>query len=396
MNTAISEIDKYSAEWTAVRHKLHRHPELGYEEHRTAGVVKEHLSAMGLDYEDRIGVTGVVSVITGTAGQSDRAVGLRADMDALPIQEENAFDHRSQVDGKMHGCGHDGHTTMLLAAARYLVENRARFSGRVVLIFQPGEEGHAGARAMIEDGLFRRFPVDAVYAQHNWPSMAPGTIGVNPGPMMAGIDTFTIMIRGVGGHGAHPHQAIDPTIAAGQIITAIQSIVSRSLNPLDSGVISLHGLDAGAPGRLSIVPETVRLDGMAKWYREQVQDILRSRLQTVVQKTAEAFGASAELDYRPLYPPTVNTAAEACRVARIGETLVGADKVVSDMEPSMGSEDFAFMLREKPGAYFRLGQGGQPGCFLHNPRYDFNDEVIPLGAAMLAQIALDDLAGREA
>lgn len=393
MHPTVAAIAGRLEELTRLRHDLHRHPELGFEEHRTAALVAERLAALGLAVETGIGRTGVVAVVQGTGGSSNRAVALRADMDALPIAEENEFAHRSQAPGRMHGCGHDGHTTMLLGAAGWLAENRARFAGTVVLVFQPGEEGHAGARAMIEDGLFRRFPVDAVYALHNWPSMPAGTIGVNPGAMMAAIDTFTLRVHGVGGHGAHPHQAIDPTVAAAQIIVAIQSILSRSLNPLDAGVISLHALQAGAPDRLSIVPETVRIDGMAKWYREEVQEILRTRLATVAGRTAEAFGARAELDYRPLYPPTLNTAEEAARVARVAAELAGPESVVRDMPPSMASEDFAFMLREKPGAYFRLGQGGEPGRFLHNPRYDFNDATIPLGAAMLAAIALDDLAG---
>jgi hippurate hydrolase len=243
---------------------------------------------------------------------------------------------------------------------------------------------------MIEDGLFGRFPVDAVYALHNWPSLPAGTIGLNPGPMMAGIDRFTLRIVGVGGHGGHPHQTIDPIVAAAHIVAAIQSIVSKNVNPLDSGVVGLHYMHAGAPSALSVVPETVDLAGMVKWYRKPVQEILERRLREVVANCAAMFGTRAELAYEPLYPPTINSADEAETVARVAERLIGKQNVRRDLEPSMGSEDFAFMLLEKPGAYFRLGTGS--GCPLHNPKYDFNDGVIPLGAAIFSAIVEDSLA----
>jgi hippurate hydrolase len=386
----IETIKGYQSELITLRRDLHAHPELGYEETRTAAVVANRLRALGLEVYTGLGRTGVVGVLRGKRNDSGRAVGLRADMDALPIVEENTFAHRSRHDGKMHGCGHDGHTTMLLGAARYLAETKS-FNGTVVFIFQPGEEGHAGARAMIEDGLFRRFPVDAVFALHNWPSLPAGTIGLNRGPMMAGIDRFKLTVEGIGGHGAHPHQAIDPIVATAQMITSLQTIVSRNVSPLDSAVLSFHFLQAGAPTALSVIPPEVKLAGMVKWYRAAVQETLRERLREVAASTAAAFRAKADLDYEALYPPTINAPEEADTVMRVGEKLFGAKQVMRTMEPSMGSEDFAFMLQQKPGAYFRLGQGGEAGCFLHNPKYDFNDDVIPVGIAMFAGIVEDRL-----
>lgn len=382
-------IEAYQPELIAIRHDLHAHPELGYEEVRTAGIVERHLRSYGVDeIHTGIGRTGVVGVIRGHGVASQRAVGLRADMDALPIREENTFDHHSRHLGKMHGCGHDGHTTMLLGAARYLAGTR-NFNGTACLFFQPGEEGHAGAQAMIEDGLFERFPVDAVYALHNWPSLPAGTVGLNAGPMMAGIDRFTMRVVGTGGHGGQPHQTIDPILVTAHIVSAIQSIVSKNVDPLDSGVIGLHYVKAGEPTALSVVPEAVDLAGMIKWYRKPVQEILERRLREVAENCAAMFGARVEFNFDPLYPPTINTAAEAETVARVSERLLGKQNVLRNVEPSMSSEDFAFMLLQRPGAYFRLGTGGQRP--LHNPNYDFNDSVIPLGAAIFAAIVEESL-----
>lgn len=387
-NPIVTAIERYQHELVAIRHDLHAHPELGYEELRTAGIIADQLKSFGVDeVHTGIGRTGVVGIVRGRGG-SRRAIGLRADMDALPVSEENSFAHRSRHSGKMHGCGHDGHTTMLLGAARYLAETR-KFDGAACLIFQPGEEGHAGARAMIEDRLFERFPVEAVYALHNWPSLPAGTVGLNAGPMMAGIDRFTIRIVGAGGHGGHPHHTVDPIVAAAHIVAAIQSIVSKNVNPFDSGVIGIHHLQAGSPTALSVVPEAADIAGMVKWYRKPVQEILERRLREVVRNCAAMFGARAEIAYEPLYPPTINTAREAELVARVAERFVGGKNVQRDLEPSMGSEDFAFMLLEKPGAYFRLGTGGAHP--LHSPKFDFNDHVMPVGAAILAAIVEDSL-----
>ncbi len=322
----------------------------------------------------------------GRADLSKRAIGLRADMDALPMREENDFSWRSTQGGLMHGCGHDGHTTMLIGAARALAATR-NFDGTVVLIFQPGEEGFAGAKAMIDDGLFERFPVDSVYAMHNWPSLPPGMIGINPGPMMAAADRIEITINGRGGHGAHPYMTIDPVLVAAHIITAAQSLVSRNVHPLDNAVVSLCALQAGDLGAFSVIPRQARLVGTVRTFKREVQDMIEERLGRLVESVAVGFGATATLDYRRSYPATINTAAEALFAGDVAASLVGEAKVIRDLPPSMGAEDFSFMLQTRPGAYLRLGQGGEGGCFLHSPRFDFNDEVLPLGAALFASLA---------
>ena len=380
-------IARWHDEFTAIRRDLHAHPELGFEEHRTARVVQERLAALGIEHHAGIGRTGVVAVIRGARDASGRAVGLRADMDALPMQEENHFAHRSRYDGRMHGCGHDGHTTMLLAAARYLAETR-RFDGTAYLIFQPGEEGYAGAKAMIEDGLFERFPAEQVFALHNWPGLPPGQIGITPGPAMAAADRVEITIDGKGGHGAHPHAAIDPVLVAGHIITAAQSVVSRNVSPIDTAVVSLCAMHAGHPGAMSVIPAHATLVGTVRTFRPATQDLIERRLTELVGSIAAAFGARATLKYERVYPATINHDREALFAADVAESLVGPDNVVRDLPPSMGAEDFSFMLQARPGAFARLGQGGaEGGCFLHNSTYDFNDDVIPLGAGYLAALA---------
>jgi hippurate hydrolase len=372
---------------TEFRRDLHAHPELGFEEHRTGALVAEKLRAYGVDeVHTGIGRTGVVGVIHGR-GSSSRALGLRADMDALPMGEENDFAHRSTRSGLMHGCGHDGHTTILLGAAQYLAATR-RFDGNVVLIFQPGEEGFAGAKVMIDDGLFRRFPVDEVYALHNWPALEPGRIGLNAGPMMASADRVEIIVCGKGGHAAHPHRAIDPVIVAAHIITAAQTIVSRNVAPLDAAVLSLCAIQAGNPGAFSVIPREARMVGTVRTFSADAQDLIEQRLTDLAQSTAKAFGAEARVIYERIYPATINHPQQARFAADTAAALVGEDNVVRNLEPSMGAEDFAFMLREKPGCYVRLGQGGgAEGCFLHNSRYDFNDAVIPLGSAFFSALA---------
>lgn len=388
-----AQIAEFHPELTAFRRDLHAHPELGFEEVYTAGRVAEALKLCGVDeVHTGIGKTGVVALVRGrgTPGPDApvRAVGLRADMDALPLTEHNSFAWKSQHPGRMHGCGHDGHTTMLLGAARYLAQTR-QFTGTAVLIFQPGEEGYAGARAMIEDGLFDRFPVDAVYGMHNWPGLAPGWIGVNPGPMMAAADRVTIYIKGRGGHGAHAYQTVDPVVVAGHIITAVQSIVARNVRPLDNAVISLCAMQAGDLAAMSVVPEMATLVGTVRSFDAGVQALVERRLTELCTAVAAGFGASAEVVYERLYPATINSGPEARFAAQVAATLVGADQVVDQMEPSMGAEDFAFMLQVKPGAYLRIGQGtahGVGSCHLHNSQYDFNDEILPLGAALHASL----------
>ena len=383
----VDHLRSHHAELTALRRDLHAHPELGFEEHRTAEIVARELDRIGVERHDRIGRTGVVGVIHGQNRDSGRAVGLRADMDALPMHEENDFAHVSRFKGRMHGCGHDGHTTMLLGAARYLAATR-RFNGTVYLIFQPGEEGFAGGKAMVDEGLFERFPADEIYALHNWPALPPGKIGVRAGPMMAAADRIEIHIEGRGGHGAHPHLSVDPVLVAGHIITAAQSIVARNVSPIDTAVVSLCAMHAGNLAAMSVIPREARLVGTVRTFRPQTQDAIERRLSELVHSIAAAFGASATLKYERVYPATVNSEREAAFAAQVADTLVGADNVIRDLEPSMGSEDFSFMLQQRPGAYARLGQGGaEGGCFLHNSRYDFNDEVIPLGAGYLAALA---------
>jgi amidohydrolase len=380
-------------ELTAFRRDLHAHPELGFEEVRTAERVADALRVCGVDeVHTGIAKTGVVGIIRGRGASAaaqrsaPKAIGLRADMDALPMREENDFSWRSSKSGLMHGCGHDGHTTMLIGAARALAATR-NFDGTAVLIFQPGEEGFAGAKAMIDDGLFERFPVDAVYAMHNWPSLPPGMIGINPGPMMAAADRIEITINGRGGHGAHPALTIDPVLVAAHIITAAQSLVSRNVHPLDNAVVSLCAMHAGDLGAFSVIPRQARLVGTVRTFKREVQDMIEDRLGRLVESVALGFGATATLDYRRSYPATINTPAEAQFAGDVAASLVGEAKVVRDLPPSMGAEDFSFMLQTRPGAYLRLGQGGEAGCFLHSSRFDFNDDVLPLGAALFARLA---------
>jgi hippurate hydrolase len=308
-------------------------------------------------------------------------------MDALPIQEENEFGHRSKTAGMMHGCGHDGHTTMLLGAAQYLAATR-NFDGTVHLIFQPGEEGFGGAKVMIDDGLFVRFPCDEVYALHNWPALPAGHIGLNPGPMMAAADRIEITISGRGGHAAHPHLTVDPVLIAGHIITAAQSIVARNTAPIDAAVVSLCSLAAGNPGAFSVIPREAKLVGTVRAFQHSIQDMIERRLAELVQSTARAFGGEATVAYQRIYPATINHAPQYEHAAHVAEDLVGRERVTRNLQPSMGAEDFAFMLQARPGCYARLGQGGvDGGCWLHNSRYDFNDAVIPLGAGFLAALA---------
>lgn len=377
-------ISGWKAELAAVRQDLHAHPELGFEEHRTARVIAQSLGLMGIEVHTGIGRTGVVGVIEGSSNTSGRMIGLRADMDALPMTECNTFAYRSSTLGRMHACGHDGHTTILLGAARYLAQTR-NFDGTAVVIFQPAEEGYGGAREMLLDGLFTRWNVDAVYALHNWPLLEPGQIGVSPGPTMAAADKVEITITGRGGHGAHPYLAIDPVLVAAHIIIAAQSIVSRNVNPLDSAVVSLCAIEAGSLNAMSVIPEQATLVGTIRTFKTTVQEMVETRLRTLAQSIAEGFGATAQVKYTRIYPATINHPYQAKFASDIAAALVGEANVQRDFPPSMGAEDFSFMLQAKPGAYLRLGQGGAAqGRLLHNARYDFNDEVIPLGASLLA------------
>ncbi|HYF21132.1 MAG TPA: M20 aminoacylase family protein [Ramlibacter sp.] len=383
---AFAHIAQFHPELTALRRDLHAHPELGFEEVYTSARVQEALRLCGVDeVHTGIGKTGVVGVIHGRRKDSGRMVALRADMDGLTMAEHNEFAWKSTRAGMMHGCGHDGHTAMLVGAARYLAETR-HFDGTAVLVFQPGEEGFAGAKAMIEDGLFDRFPVQTVYGMHNWPSLKPGTIGLTPGPMMAAADRVSIEITGRGGHGAHAYLAIDPVLVAAHIITAVQSIVSRNVPPVDGAVISLCAMQAGDLHAMSVIPGKATLVGTVRTFTAEVQALVERRLTELCSAVALGFGATAAVKYERIYPATVNSTAEAHFAADVAESLVGADHVVRDLEPSMGAEDFSFMLQVKPGAYLRIGQGGEGSCMLHNSRYDFNDEILPLGSALHASL----------
>ncbi|TFY97323.1 M20 aminoacylase family protein [Ramlibacter rhizophilus] len=385
-----AHIAQYHPDLTAFRRDLHAHPELGFEEVYTSGRVAEALRLVGVDeVHTGIGKTGVVGVVRGR-GRGTRMIGLRADMDALTMSEANEFPWRSARPGMMHGCGHDGHTAMLVGAARYLAETR-NFDGTAVLIFQPGEEGFAGARAMVQDGLFERFPVEAVYAMHNWPALKPGMIGTNPGPMMAAADRVTIEITGKGGHGAHAYLAVDPVLVAAHIITAAQSIVSRNVRPTDGAVVSLCAMQAGDLHAMSVIPAKATLVGTVRSFRPEVQDLLERRLSELCSAVALGFGATATVNYERIYPATVNSSAQAHFACDVAQGLVGADNVVRDLEPSLGSEDFSFMLQVKPGAYLRIGQGGEGSCMLHNNRYDFNDDILPLGSALHASLVEQSL-----
>ena len=385
---AFAHIAQYHPELVALRRDLHAHPELGFEEVYTAARVKEALQACGVDaIADGIGRTGLVATIRGRSTASGAMVGLRADMDALPMTEHNDFAWKSAKTGLMHGCGHDGHTAMLVGAARYLAATR-NFDGTAVLIFQPGEEGFAGARVMMEDGLFERFPVQSVYAMHNWPAMKAGTVGLNSGAMMAAADRITIEVTARGGHGAHPYQTVDVVLVAAHITTAVQSIVARNLRPLDSAVISLCAVQAGDLGAFSVLPGKATLVGTVRTFSAAIQNQIEERLHGLCSAIALGFGATATVHYERIYPATINTEAEAVFAGDVAEALVGAENLVRDLEPSMGAEDFSFMLQSKPGAYLRLGQGsGADSCGLHSSRYDFNDDVLPLGAALHASLA---------
>jgi len=360
----------------ALRHDLHAHPELAFEEHRSSDVVAAFLQSLGIEVHRGLAGTGVVGILRN--GDSTRSIGLRADMDALPVHEQNLFPHRSRHEGRMHACGHDGHTAMLLGAAQVLAGS-SDFNGTVVFIFQPAEETDGGARVMIEQGLFERFPVDAVFGMHNWPGLPAGQFAVHGGPVMACADQFDIVLSGHGGHAAMPQQARDPLIAAAALVQAVQTVVSRSLDPLDPAVISVTRFFAGGEA-YNVIPAEARIGGTVRAFRGEVQDRIEAALERLAGGIAAAHGVQSHLDYRRGFPPTVNTAAEAALCAEVAGAVAGAGNVRRDLAPSMGAEDFSYMLREKPGCYVWIGNGmAEGGCMLHNPRYDFNDAILPLG-----------------
>ena len=386
----IDSIVTQAATMAAVRRDIHAYPELGFKELRTADLVAQKLTEWGIPMHRGMGTTGVVGIVRN--GSSPRAVGLRADMDALPMQEFNTFAHASRHDGKMHACGHDGHTAMLLAAAQYLAKNR-NFDGTVYLIFQPAEESGGGAREMMGDGLFKKFPMDAVFGMHNWPGMPVGSFAVSPGPVMASSNEFKITIRGKGGHAALPHNGVDPVPAACQMVQAFQTIISRNKKPIDAGVISVTMIHAGAA--TNVIPDSCELQGTVRTFTLEVLDLIEQRMKQVAEHTCAAFSASCEFEFVRKYPPTINTAQEAGFARQVMADIVGEVNVLAQ-EPTMGAEDFAFMLQATPGAYCfigngegshrEVGHGGGP-CMLHNPSYDFNDDLIPLGASYWVRLA---------
>ncbi|MBV8912651.1 MAG: amidohydrolase [Acetobacteraceae bacterium] len=386
MTNPLDAIGRFAPELDTIRRDLHAHPELGLEEHRTAEIVARKLEEWGIEVHRGVGRTGVVGVLR--SGNGPGSVGLRADMDALPITEENEFPYRSRTHGIMHACGHDGHTAILLGAARYLAETR-NFNGTVHFIFQPGEEGVGGALAMLDDGLFERFPCDAVYALHNYVDLPLGQFAIRKGAQSAAGAFFDIEIEGRGAHGAYPHEGVDPVLVAAQMITALQSVVSRNVKPSDTAVVSVTRISAG--NAYNVIPRSARLAGTARAFQRETMALIEQRMRQVVEQVAAALGARATLDFRVLFAPLVNDPDEATAFADAAADLVGEANVDRDFPPSMGSEDFSFMLEKVRGAYIVLGQGDRGGP-AHSPTYDYNDAATPLGAAAFARLVERKLA----
>lgn len=387
----IAGLKPYEQELIDIRHDIHRHPETGFEETRTAALVAERLRAWGIDVSEGIAKTGVVGTLKG-AQPGNRAIGLRADMDALHIQELEGRDYRSVVPGKMHACGHDGHTAMLLGAARYLAEHRDEFGGTVHFIFQPAEEGLGGGRDMVNEGLFDRFPCDAVYGMHNMPGIPVGEFHTRTGAFLAASDSWSVTFHGTGGHGgAGAHLATDTTLAAAQFITALQTIVSRNVPAKETAVISVGSINGGDPGSPNIIPAKVFINGTARSYSPKVRDLLEKRLTEIAHAQAAVFGCTAEPHYERRYPPLITHAEQTAIAVKAAAVLVGEDKVESDAPPITGAEDFSFMLNARPGAFVFIGNG--PGPAVHRPGYDFNDEILTLGAAYWVQLVRTELGG---
>ncbi|MBV9863319.1 MAG: amidohydrolase [Alphaproteobacteria bacterium] len=379
----IPEVMEHLDELTRWRRDLHAHPELGFEESRTSDIVAAKLAEFGCEVHRGLAKTGVVGTLR--RGNSLRAIGLRADMDALPMQERNDFAHRSRHDGKMHGCGHDGHTTMLLGAAQYLARTR-NFDGTVHFIFQPAEEGQGGGRVMVEEGLFEQFPCDAVFAMHNRPGVPVGSMATRPGALLAASDRFDIVIKAKGTHAAYPHLGIDPFVIGAHVTLALQAIPSRNVDPVDSAVISIGFMRGGSA--YNVIPDELHIGGTVRTLRAEVRDLVEHRLAEVASGAAALHGAAAEVSYRRGYPTTVNHAAETDFACDVAAEICGEAAVVRNARPGMGGEDFSYMLLARPGAMLWLGNGdGEGGCFLHNPHYDFNDRALPYGVSFFARLA---------
>jgi hippurate hydrolase len=387
----VEKIRGYHAELRGIRRDIHAHPELAFQENRTSQKVAGQLEAWGIEVHRGLANTGLVGVVKGKKSSSGRAIGLRADMDCLPMHETNDIPHKSTHAGRMHACGHDGHTTMLLGAARYLQETR-NFDGTAYLIFQPAEEGGGGGKVMVDEGLFDRFPANEIYAVHNWPGLPPGQMAVRPGPVMAATDEIVVTVRGKGGHAAMPHLTVDPVVITAQVISALQSIASRNVSPLDSIVVTIASMETSQTNVFNVIPDFVKLIGTVRTFRPETRKMAEVRIREITAGVSRAMGGSADVEYKLGYPSTINTEREAVFAAKVGERIFGKSNVLTDAEPTMGGEDFSYMLQARPGAYVFLGQGGGPNnCFLHNPGYDFNDDVIPLGAGFLAALVEDSL-----
>lgn len=387
----INSIAALKEEITAARRELHQNPQTAYEETFASDLVAKKLTDWGIPFKRGMAGTGIVATIEGQKTDSGKAIGLRADMDALDMIETSGQPWASKIPGKMHGCGHDGHTAMLLGAAKYLSETR-NFNGKVHLIFQPAEEGGAGAMKMIAEGLFKQFPMKAVYGMHNWPGIPRGKMGLRPGPIMASSDSFDIVITGKGGHAALPHLNIDPIVAGSHIVTALQSIVSRQVDPVDQGVVSITNFKAGQ-GAHNVIPEQAHLSGTYRAFRVETRKLLQQRIEEIATGLAKTFNTTIEIKFHDGYDPTINTPEESVFCANIARELLGAGNVDDNVEPCMGAEDFGAMLLEAPGCYVWMGQGepdkkdSPHNKFLHNTGYDFNDEIIPLGVEYWARLA---------
>lgn len=382
----INRIAEFNDDMTAWRRDLHAHPETAFQEKRTSDIVAAKLEEFGIQTHRGLAQTGVIGTLRTGPGPS---IGLRADLDALDVEELNDFDHKSTYCGKMHACGHDGHTVMLLGAARYLAETR-KFKGTVHFIFQPAEENEGGGRVMIEEGLFDRFPVDAVYGMHNWPGQEAGIFAVTHGPLMASYDIFELTIIGRGAHGGMPHMGIDPIPVAAEIISALQNIVSRAIDPVDSGVVTVTQIHAG--NSWNIIPDSVLLRGTARSFKPEVQNLQELAVRRIAEGICQAHDCKLEIMYERRYPPTVNEAKAAKAAARAAAAVSAPERIITDPTPSMGSEDFAFMLDKKPGCYVWIGNGPvEGGCMLHNPNYDFNDDILSIGASYWARLVENEL-----
>ena len=382
MNT-IKELEDLQNEMQTWRRDIHAHPEIAFEEHRTAEIVAEKLKSFGIEVETGIAGTGVVGTLK--RGTGNRSIGLRADLDALLINEANEFEHKSKYPGKMHECGHDGHTVMLLGAAKYLAE-QGNFDGTVNFIFQPAEENEGGGKAMIDDGLFEKYPVESVYGMHNIPGMPVASFAIKPGPIMAAFDVFNVKIIGKGGHAAMPQTTIDPIIIGTKIIDAYQSIVSRYIDPQEPAVLSLTQFHAG--DAYNVIPNDIEIKGCTRCFSPKIQKQLEEQMHQITKSLCDAYGATYEFEFEHRYPATINSEEEAEIAGKVAQQVVGEERVNLSPTPGMGSEDFAYMLQEKPGSYIWIGNGdGEGSCMVHNPGYDFNDEILPIGATYWVKMA---------